>query len=87
MEEKIPTGDWVTVTEALTIIALTGKPVTRRRVQNMAADGAIRSAKVLGRLLLDRKQLIDWTKGPRAAGRPGEEVQKPLAKAAKKKKK
>ena len=84
MEEKIPAGDWVTVTEALAIIASTGKPVTRRRVQNMAADGAVRSAKVLGRLLLDKKQLVEWSKGPRSAGRPSAEPEKPAVKKGKK---
>jgi len=70
MEEKIPAGEWITVSEAMKLIDATGKPVTRRRVQNLAADGVVASVKVLGRVLLDRKALSAWAKGPRSSGRP-----------------
>ena len=70
-----PPGNWVTVEEAHAIIAATGRPVSVRRVQALGKPGGpVRSTKALGHLLLDRKQLVVWAKGPRSRGRPRKEA-------------
>lgn len=66
MDEKIPPGHWLTITEALAVVT----DVSRRRMQALAASKQVRSCKVLGRLLIDRDSLITWRDGPRKGGRP-----------------
>ena len=67
MDEKIPRGDWLTVSEAMALVP----DVSRRRLQALAASSTVvRGQKVLGRLLIDRASLIAWRDGPRVGGRP-----------------
>lgn len=66
MNEKVPPGDWVTVTEACELVA----DVSRRRIQALGKRKTVKSVIVLGRMLLDRAELIAWRDGPRAGGRP-----------------
>lgn len=65
MNESIPPGDWVTVSEACEIVP----DVTRRRIQALGKSGRVKCVTVLGRLLLDRAALLAW-KATRAPGRP-----------------
>ncbi|MBA4191824.1 MAG: hypothetical protein C0467_27915 [Planctomycetaceae bacterium] len=65
MNITIPPGDWVSVTEACELV----KDVSRRRIQALGKS-RIRSVIVLGRMLLDRAELIAWRDGPREGGRP-----------------
>jgi hypothetical protein len=53
---QLPAGDWVTVDEAMALIP----DVSRRRIQALAKNKAVKTKKVLGRLLFERKSLIAW---------------------------
>jgi hypothetical protein len=68
MEElkMVPPGQWVTVTEAQSLVP----DVSRRRIQALAELGTVRAVKVLGRILLSRSELVTWRDGPRRDGRP-----------------
>jgi hypothetical protein len=68
MNHSIPAGDWVTVEEAQTLVP----DVSSRRLQALAASSRVLSVKVLGRVLLDRADLIAW-RDSRKPGRPRKE--------------
>ncbi len=73
---KMPTGDWISVTDAAAILGL-----SRRRVHDIIKDGRLSPTKVGSVYLLLRSDVVAFAKLPRAPGRPA----KPAAKKPKKK--
>ena len=73
---KMPTGDWISVTDAAEILGL-----TRRRVHDIIKDGRLKPTRVGSVYLLLRADVVAFGKAPRSPGRP----KKPAVKKPRKK--